>query len=189
MNCAHCGAELPADARFCIECGAETGAAATGATVKIDTADYEVRCGRCGTANPRGAVFCVNCGQRLVPDIGADPDDGNRQHPAPATLPPVESAPAAKKRRWRRSNDGFAGGLFLIGLALLFLTGTFWPGILVLVGLSGLLASVGRGDLRDGISGFVFMAGLAFIFAVDLFWPGILVVVGLAAIARTLVRR
>ncbi len=31
-----------------------------------------------------------------------------------------------------------SGGVFLIGLGILFLTGTFWPGILFLVGISAI---------------------------------------------------
>ncbi len=194
MNCSNCGAELPADARFCIECGSENRAAATGETVKIALDDQGPHCGNCGAQNPSGAIYCVNCGQRLIVDIGhlpAEPAELERRPPQPSMPPmpsmsPMPAAPGRKRRR--KMGDDLTGGLFLIGLAILFLTGTFWPGILVLIGLSGMLSSFGHGKTRDGLSAFVFMSGLALLFATDAFWPGILILIGLLAIIQALIR-
>ena len=49
MNCAACGTENPAGARFCMACGEA----------------LERRCGNCGTPAPGGARFCMNCGAAL----------------------------------------------------------------------------------------------------------------------------
>ena len=46
MRCTACGAEVPAQAKFCLECGQP---------VARD-------CGRCGAAVPAGAKFCPECG-------------------------------------------------------------------------------------------------------------------------------
>ena len=49
MNCAACGTENPAGARFCMACGEA----------------LERRCRNCGTPAPGGARFCMNCGAAL----------------------------------------------------------------------------------------------------------------------------
>ncbi len=49
--CAECGAQLPAGAKFCSNCGAKQNAANT--------------CPACGNAVSAGAKFCANCGQKL----------------------------------------------------------------------------------------------------------------------------
>ena len=41
----------------------------------------------------------------------------------------------------KKRSDQAAGGVFLIGLALLFMTGYWWPGILFVIG-AGILATV-----------------------------------------------
>jgi class 3 adenylate cyclase/predicted ATPase len=49
MNCAACGTENPAAARFCMSCGAQ----------------LEHRCPSCGTPAPAEARFCMSCGKPL----------------------------------------------------------------------------------------------------------------------------
>ena len=46
---------------------------------------------------------------------------------------------------------GVMGGGFMIGMAILFATDTFWPGILVLCGLMAILGAVLRPGRRRGI--------------------------------------
>src|ERR671921_480356 len=65
MNCAACGTENPAGARFCMSCGEA----------------LERRCGNCGTPAPGEARFCMNCGAAL---------DGSRVAPAAPSSPPEE---------------------------------------------------------------------------------------------------
>src|SRR3954447_5702546 len=94
-------------------------------------------CPKCDCANADGAKFCDNCGAQLAPD---------ETPTAPAAIGPTarldEAVPMAKqpadRQRLVRSRQ-INGGLWLIGIALLFLTHTFWPGILVLAALSGYL--------------------------------------------------
>jgi membrane protease subunit (stomatin/prohibitin family) len=51
--CPHCGATIPANAKFCPECGKPVASAS-----KV--------CPRCGTENPANAKFCTNCGTQLT---------------------------------------------------------------------------------------------------------------------------
>lgn len=52
--CAHCGAPMPAAAKFCSNCGKEA--------VDPNT----VICPKCNSKLPAGAKFCFNCGNKLV---------------------------------------------------------------------------------------------------------------------------
>ena len=83
-SCAECSAENPADARFCMACGAA----------------LERRCSACGTSVPGQARFCPNCGTQLEAGAGtAAPSPPS--HPAPPAQPPPPArapgvAPAAE---------------------------------------------------------------------------------------------
>ena len=72
MRCGKCAAELPADGKFCIECGAPVSQAATGATERLPDYAGGPQCAACGTRNPPGAAFCVTCGRGLVGRPAAD---------------------------------------------------------------------------------------------------------------------
>lgn len=52
--------------------------------------------------------------------------------------------------RGSRSGKALSSAVFLIGLAVLFATDSFWPGILVLIAVSGLVKALGRSWERDG---------------------------------------
>lgn len=51
-KCPKCSAEVPADAKFCLNCGAKL----------IET----IECPKCKAELPKGAKFCSNCGYKLV---------------------------------------------------------------------------------------------------------------------------
>ena len=79
--------------------------------------------------------------------------------------------------------DGLSGGIFMIGLGVLFLVDSidFWPWILVLIGFTSLPSTIGRGDIEGGLQSFVWMCGLALLFSQPgLFFPGILILVGIS---------
>ncbi|GAB4217083.1 MAG: zinc ribbon domain-containing protein [Roseiflexaceae bacterium] len=178
-RCSGCGAEIPADGRFCIECGQPAPEAATGATRRIATAERGPTCPGCDTPNPQGARFCVLCGHTLA----AQPTLREAAPRAPA--PPAPAAPDEQPGWGQRPNPaawGSSGGLFLIGLAVLAFTGWWWPGILVLLGLTSLASSAAAGRPRYGMYGAFWMFGLAIIAAFNWWWPGILVLVGVMAI-------
>src|SRR6476661_2327662 len=77
MRCEKCAAEIPADGKFCIECGTPVNQAATGATERLPDYAGGQQCAACGTRNPDGAAFCVTCGRSLdarpVADAPANP--------------------------------------------------------------------------------------------------------------------
>lgn len=202
MNCPACNVELPDDARFCVECGTEVGAATTGPTVKLTSRPGDVACPVCRAPNPEFAAFCVNCGRSLEASAPVRPAATLERPAPPISLPDAPELPAPPRRalhppappymcrgRWHPASKqwgGVSGGLFLIGLAILFLTGSFWPGILVLVGTMALINEAAAGKVREGLSGFAFLAGLAFLFLTGSFWPGILILLGVIALISRL---
>src|SRR3954466_13384247 len=73
MDCAACGTQNPAGARFCMNCGNA----------------LERRCPNCGTPAPSEARFCMNCGATL--DGPATPvTPSPAAPPASAAIPPEE---------------------------------------------------------------------------------------------------
>lgn len=69
-KCPKCGNPLPANAKFCLECG-----------TKIEAlADNEMICPKCGQKTPKGK-FCMECGQPLAnrcPNCGAEVPQGGK---------------------------------------------------------------------------------------------------------------
>lgn len=68
MNCAKCGAVLPADAKFCLSCGE-----------KVTSADTVI-CSKCGQPTMKGN-FCLSCGAPLIikcPDCGKQIPEGSK---------------------------------------------------------------------------------------------------------------
>jgi hypothetical protein len=61
ISCEGCGDENPADARFCIGCGAALMRAATGPTIRLGA----MECPDCYTINPADSFYCGNCGRCL----------------------------------------------------------------------------------------------------------------------------
>ncbi len=86
--------------------------------------------------------------------------------------------------------EALSGGIFLIGLGILFLVPglSFWPWILVVVGLAGLPASLANKRGWLGWQGFFWLAGLAILFASGHFWPGILILIGVSMLVGALTR-
>jgi ribosomal protein L40E len=188
MQCHSCGADLPEDARFCIECGADVSRqASTGATVALPrvTEQPQLACNACGAANPSFAVFCVRCGRRIgepytapAPPMRRDPDLGQPRDMSYSPPPPPFTAPRSKSPG--AESAGFI--IFLVGLAALFFTRMpIWPNILVVIGISSFISEIIRGRAYQAFSGVLWLFGLAFLFTVPrLFFPGILVLVALS---------
>ena len=70
MICASCEAENPADAAFCMKCGARLPAA----------------CRNCGTALPEESAFCMSCGQK----VGEPASAPAAAQPAPSRVEPAD---------------------------------------------------------------------------------------------------
>ena len=202
QHCERCGGDNPADARFCIDCGATLAPVTTGDTTRLPG----VRCPSCATNNPEHARFCVVCGRGLV--VGATPavrptyqpqptpqprphamPSGRRtvqqhspqQHSYPRVDAPPVAIPMAPQRPIampQRAAGSFRGNgplLFAVGLFVLVMTGNIWPGILWLVGVSGFVAAVTQGRGDRALQALIWWGGLALLFATGTFWPGIVV--------------
>lgn len=190
-HCERCGGDSPADARFCIDCGATLAPAATGDTTRLPG----MRCPSCGTNNPDHARFCVVCGCGLV--AGAAPARRPAPQPRPPAAPPhrphstrqhsypridappvaLPMAPLRPPAMRQRSVGPFRGNgplIFAVGLFVLLMTGNIWPGILWLIGVSSFVGAAmhGRGD--KALQALFWWGGLALLFATGTFWPGIL---------------
>ena len=91
-----------------------------------------------------------------------------------------------RKRSWKKDTlEGMSGGIFLIGLGVLFLVDEidFWPWILLVIGLASVPGSIASEGLWAGLQGLVWMGGLAVLFASGQFFPGVLILIGLSLVA------
>ena len=62
----------------------------------------------------------------------------------------------------KRMGDAISGGIFLISLGVLIVTGWWWPGILIAIGLSSGAGLIFRGRIWQGIG------TMAFFFAIPI---------------------
>src|SRR5689334_13663132 len=76
-------------------------------------------------------------------------------------------------RRGVRSSS-ITGGVFLVGLGLLVLTGWWWPGIMLVIGLASAAELARRGQMAAAVATFVSFAaipvGIALLGAIDVPW-------------------
>lgn len=157
-----------------------------------------MNCPTCDRTNPADAQFCIYCATRLqsdapeVPVINKPAVGPTKRltppptptytmptpapQPAPQPLPQASSTPGHHAHHW---NKDVIGAVFLIGLGVLFLTGNLFPGILVLLGVTGYMREAAQGRPRRGLRSLVFFSGLAVLFATHFFFPGILLLFGL----------
>ncbi len=187
MKCPSCGAEVPDDALFCIECGVSLRPVATGATTALPRPTAEMLiCGACGATNPAHAAYCVRCGALIkgpVPIPGVNIPERLARSTEPLAPPPP----------MRRAGPGreFIGlAVFLIGFGGLMLTRVpIWPAILFVIGLTVFVVKAMSGRIIDGLSSVIWLFGLGVLFTVpSLFWPGLLVLIGLTALLNLLRR-
>lgn len=61
----------------------------------------------------------------------------------------------------KRLAGGISGGIFLISLGVLLVTGWWWPGIMVAIGLSSGASLIFRDKTWQGIGSLVFFCGIA----------------------------
>lgn len=165
MRCSHCDADIPADSRFCIECGQPVAEAATGTTQRLPGSGPQ--CAACGAVNPAYAAFCALCGQPLQR--------------------------AAASGRYGVGGAGrlglIAAGLVLvIGLIVLARFRLWWPGVLVVAGAAALVGSLIANRLWIGLQAALWLGGLAVLARFRFWWPGMIVLLGLI-ILMNIVRR
>ncbi|MBI5669635.1 MAG: hypothetical protein HZC41_16655 [Chloroflexi bacterium] len=77
--------------------------------------------------------------------------------------------------------DQIAGGVFLIGLGLLFTNVLdFWPGILFVIGASNIARGMAEGRPWYNVSGGLWLIGLGLVFLLNFSFPVILILIGLS---------
>jgi hypothetical protein len=138
-----------------------------------------MRCSTCDTENVADARFCDTCGTPLTPQAVTGPTrllDEEQTKITPSNTP-------VHARSWSGPQLApLIGAVWLIGLGILFLTKTFWPGILVLIGITSFLQYAGRGNTQQGARVALFFVGLTALFLTKFTFPGILIFLGVMAL-------
>jgi len=94
----------------------------------------------------------------------------------------------------RKQASNISGGIFLIGLGVLFFTNWFWPGILLVIGLSSGVELIFRGKTREGIGTIALFSAIPIAITIaqslDISWaivgPFILIAVGAIILVKAL---
>ena len=76
-------------------------------------------------------------------------------------------------------NEQLSGGVFLIGLAMLFMTGYWWPGILFVIGAAALAKGLNSDEPGERWGG-LGMIGLGVVFAFGFRWELLLIFAGVS---------
>ena len=63
----------------------------------------------------------------------------------------------------KKQASGLSGGIFLIGLGVLMITDWWWPGIMLVIGLSGGAELIFRGKIVQGVGTIVFFSAIPII--------------------------
>ena len=90
----------------------------------------------------------------------------------------------------KEKSDSISGGIFLVGLGALFLLDWFWPGILLLIGVVGLVHESMQGKVWSGLAALLILGGLTVVFTFNWNWsmvfPIVLISLGVVGIANVL---
>ncbi len=97
-----------------------------------------------------------------------------------------------RERRASRYSSSIAGGVFLIGLGMLALTGWWWPGIMLVIGAAGAAELMRQGQTGAALSTFAGCAaiplGVAVVQAIEVPWlpvgAFVLIALGLLSLVR-----
>jgi hypothetical protein len=93
----------------------------------------------------------------------------------------------------QRTKSGITGGIFLIGLGVLIITGSWWPGIMFVLGPAVGADRAFRGKYIQGLTAFAFFSAIPILSAVDIPWnifgPFILISIGAMVLAQGLLSK
>ncbi|HNP70899.1 MAG TPA: hypothetical protein PKK15_07320 [Kouleothrix sp.] len=100
---------------------------------------------------------------------------------------------ARRAARYGVGGGSIAGGVFLVGLGMLALTGWWWPGIMLVIGAASAAELARRGQVAAAAATFVGFAaipvGIALFAAINVPWlpvgAFVLIALGLISLART----
>jgi hypothetical protein len=92
----------------------------------------------------------------------------------------------------KKQASSISGGIFLIGLGVLFLTDWWWPGIMLVIGLSGGAELIFRGQVARGLGTMAFFCGIPLIWTIvqstNISWaiigPFILIAIGVIMLVK-----
>jgi len=89
----------------------------------------------------------------------------------------------------QKHTPSISGGIFLVGLGILVYTGWWWPGILLVIGLSSSAELILRGKYLSALVTFAFFAAIPLFVSADIPWrivgPFILIAMGAAVIFKS----
>lgn len=160
VNCPRCHRNIPADAAFCIYC-----AAPLKAPVKVDVPSAPV-------TGPTVRLDPAEARTARVYERPAAPGPAYPPAPPFARPPyPLRPTPVGASKRLHRSDP--SGPLFLIGLFVLLATHTFWPGILILIGLTRYAKQHVRGSGNSALRSLLLWSAFASLFIPHMFWLSI----------------
>jgi len=93
----------------------------------------------------------------------------------------------------KRTKSGIAGGMLLIGLGVLVMTGSWWPGIMFVIGLSVGAERAFRGNYVQALTAFTVCSVIGLVASVDIPWnifgPFILISLGAIILVQGLMSR
>ena len=88
----------------------------------------------------------------------------------------------------KRTKSGIAGGIFLIGLGVLAITGSWWPGVMIVIGLAVGADRAFRGNYMQALTAFAVCSAIALISATNIAWnifgPFILISFGVVVLMQ-----
>ncbi len=86
--------------------------------------------------------------------------------------------------------EGITGGLFLIGLGVIFMANWFWPGIMVVIGVTAVTDLFLRGRYSEAIVPALIFFGIPILVVTNIGWhiygPLLLIALGLVVLAKNL---
>ena len=93
----------------------------------------------------------------------------------------------------QRARDGITGGLLLVGIGVLLLTGWWWPGIMVVLGIAIGAGLVFRGRYLAGLVAAAIFFAIPLLTATEIPWaifgPMVLIGIGVVALVKAFVLR
>jgi len=88
----------------------------------------------------------------------------------------------------KRTKSGIAGGIFLIGMGILILTGSWWPGLMFVIGLALAADRAFRGNYVQALTAFAVCSAIAVVSSTDIPWnifgPFILISLGAVVLVQ-----
>jgi hypothetical protein len=88
----------------------------------------------------------------------------------------------------KHTKSGIAGGIFLIGLGMLIITGSWWPGIMIVIGLAVGADRAFRGNYMQALTALAVCSAIVLISTVNIPWnifgPFILISMGAVVLVQ-----